>query len=671
MVAPLSPPLSVPRIQKILITLDAGSAYGKAMYRVFRAGENMQPRLCQDYMMMGFQPITWEHSDAHVPTQLAYRPPSDPSQPHWLQLWGMQVNYAVDTGIISREDVIKNLKLLLFDDGEDTTSQEAERYRIRKYMAEMRSKGHLPPLSPVITQIEETSVHELLGLYSDFLRHAYQFVLGRIQRAYPEADFNEVEVETAIPLPVKTSPSEIEMILAAVKAAGIPNPFVVGEPTAALAHHFQSSFERHGVLPEADCTLILDVGGGSSDLEGWANVGTSPFRVQEMCAGATKWCGGLAVNKKCVNLVLRGIVDKNFFKRSLRGKDGQMTEYEFRRALEEKFEEAKKFFNGSDSVGLSVPGLPDMESYRMPGGNKVVLDLDDMRTIFGPSLDSLRNMIMTALRELARRYEDDSIASPRIELLLVGGGSLSPYLTDQIRAFCSDEGEAVFGRPISVRVPNDAQSLSSTTVASGSLLLLIDKAFITKRIITRGYCMAWDKDIALMRNGIDDIQPVHRDPHDGVISALRVTKFFVRPQDCIPVQHQVRHRGWRGLFREEEKEGGWEFVEHLYRSDTIRDDDVWVDRPGIDIHPMPHPLIFFIPFSLSDNFETLTSPDGRIWYHVEYEVALILDGMNAVYELVVPETGKFPAEPPENYDDGYLVQRGKFDINGVFQLFNP
>ncbi|KIW70035.1 hypothetical protein PV04_02346 [Phialophora macrospora] len=659
------PPLS--RIEKVLITLDAGSSYGKAMYRVFRAGENAQPRLCQDRMMMKLEPITWEHGDAHVPTQLAYRPPLDPTQLHWPQLWGMQVNNAVDTGVISREDVIKDLKLLLFKDGEDIISQQAERHRVRKYMRELRNQDLLPPLPSVITQINETGVHEFLGLYSDFLRHAYLFVVGRIRNAYPEVNFDEIVVEVAIPLPVKCSPDEVELILAAVKAAGIPNPFVVGEPTAALAHHFQLSFERYGILPQADCTLILDIGGGSSDIQGWANVGISPFRVQEMCAGDTKWCGGLSVNKKCVDLVLRGIMDKGFVKRHLRSKGRDMTDYEFRRALEEKFEETKKFFNGSDSVGLPVPGLPDMESYRMPGGDKVVLDLDDMRRIFGPALDSLRNMIMTALRELARRYEDNGIASPQIELLLVGGGSLSPYLTQQIKTFCSDEGRAVLGRPISVSVPN---SSSSTAVASGSLLLLMDKAFITKRIITRGYCMAWDKDIRLLQNGVDDVQPVARDPHDGVMSALEVTKFFVRPGDCIPVKHAVRHRGWRGLFREEGRNGGWEFLEHLYRSDTIRDDDVWVNRPGIDIHLMPHPLRFLIPFSLSDRFIPRLSPDGRTWYRVEYEVALVLDGMRAIYELVVPRTGKFSKPNKRVRDEGYIVQRGQFDINGVFQLFN-
>jgi hypothetical protein len=621
--------------------------------------------------MMNFESITWEHGDAYIPTQLVYRPPSDSTQLYWQQLWGMQVNNAVDTGLIAREDVIKDLKILLFNDGQDAISQQAERHRVRQYMGHLRRMRVLPPLPPEITQIEETSVHEFLGLYSDFLRHAYHFILGSIRAAHPEVNFNDLAVEVALPLPVKCNPDEVQLILAAAKAAGIPTPFVVGEPTAALAHHFQLSFEQGKNRPQADCTLILDIGGGSSDIQGWANVGTSPFRVQEKCAGDTKWCGGLSVNKQCVDLVLGGIIDKSFVKRHLRSKGRDMTDYEFRRALEGKFEEAKKFFNGSNSVGLTVSGLPDMESYRMPGGDKVVLDLDDMRGIFAPSLDSLRNMIMTALRELVWRYTDDGITFPQIELLLVGGGSLCKYLTDQITAFCSDEGEELLGRPISVRVPNDAQrSSSSTTVASGSLLLLIDKAFITKRVITRGYCMAWDKLTTELTTGVVDGQSVARDPHDGKKSALDVTKFFVKPMDCIPVQHRVPHRGWRGLFREDgEEDGGWDILEHLYWTDTIRDDDVWVNTPGIDIHLMPHPLKFFIPFSLSNRFEHRTC-NRRIWYHVEYEVALKLDGMKAVYELVVPKTGKFTEADTEVYDDGYLVQRGEFDINGVFQLFN-
>src|SRR6201999_747985 len=93
--------------------------------------------------------------------------------------------------------------------------------------------------------------------------------------------------------------------------------------------------------------------------------------------------------------------------------------------------------------------------------------------------------------------------------------------SDQLRTFCRETGKVLFGRPILPRSPNDSSRQASTTVAYGSLVLLTDTAFITKRIITMVNCVAGDKDLKSLGEEVDIAQPIERDPCDGVEVALR------------------------------------------------------------------------------------------------------------------------------------------------------
>jgi hypothetical protein len=102
-------------------------------------------------------------------------------------------------------------------------------------------------------------------LFSDFLGHAYRHILRRIGEEHPELqwphwddetryrNFNPsedlgIQIETAIAIPVETSPNDVQLVLKAARNAGIPNPYPVPEPAAALAYHYQKAFERTLVL---------------------------------------------------------------------------------------------------------------------------------------------------------------------------------------------------------------------------------------------------------------------------------------------------------------------------------------------------------------------------------------------------------------------------------------
>ena len=692
-----TPPVTPERMPRLLICVDAGTAYTKCVYRVFGPDEDSAPRMCEEQIMAAFDTIRWIDNEHHVPTQLAYTESGD-------RLWGIQVTDALHHGTIRSEDVVGNLKLLLFNDVQVSQGQQDERQRLRTRMINLRSQGYLPQLPAVITEIDDAAVHEFLGLYSEFLRLAYDYVLDKIRLAHPTLVLEDTVIEVAIPLPVRTDPREAQLVLAAVKAADIPNPFVVGEPAAAMAYHYQHTFEKYKRLPHVDCTLICDVGGGSADLEGWVNVGTSPFRVQERCPGDTQWCGGALVNNRCVDMIMCDIDHLGHVLTQMNCHGLAMDEQGLRQALESQFEKEKKRFRGTESVTLIIPGLPSIEQYRMRGGNRVVLTANEMRQIYEPSLASLRGMINTALCEIKRR---SAAETSQVELLLVGGGSSSPYLIDQLKNSCMEVGKELFGYPVVLRSPNDNSMQASTTVANGSLLLLMDKAFITKRITTRGYCIAWDKPLGRISGKVDSIQPIEKSPFNDFDEALQVSQFFIRPGDCLSLQYESCHQGWRGLSLDEAGPHGWEFLEYLYWTDSICEDDIWVERPGIDMHRMPHPLKFSIPYEWSKDWTPQWSqnPKSSPWFHIEYKVRLRLDGMKMTFELVVPKTGNFTVEQKkgrskkrradrfsrnrrsrtkqvvvrqdqerdgdgEERDKDCKVQRGQFDVNGCFKLLD-
>jgi hypothetical protein len=149
---------------------------------------------------------------------------------------GQKLNTALQQGSVRSGDTVNNLKLLIFSDPEAAEYQSSEHRRVRNYMTKLGSRGLLPPCPPR-SQTYAKNMHKFLGLFADFLRCAYGCILKSIRDAVPELDLGEAAIHTAIPLPVRTAPEEIHIVLAAVNAAGVPKPYVVDEPAAALAYH--------------------------------------------------------------------------------------------------------------------------------------------------------------------------------------------------------------------------------------------------------------------------------------------------------------------------------------------------------------------------------------------------------------------------------------------------
>ncbi|KIX07770.1 uncharacterized protein Z518_02424 [Rhinocladiella mackenziei CBS 650.93] len=647
---------------KIFICLDCGTAYCKAAFRVFLYIDGQQPMMCRDHLIASLQPVVWPNSQCHVLTQIAYARSPNSARQQYEQLWGPQVSEALKRQEIRREDVFKDLKPVLFGQG------EREMIHVRHKITGMRLAGKIPSRGTKFDKLANHVYIDSLELYSDFMGHAYRYILHRIsedcrQLGWPDyhasnqyRDFTPPQdIEVALPLPVNCTPEQVQLVLMAARWAGIPNAYPVAEPAAALAHHLQTAFETAGYVSTSTRTLILDIGAGSADLQGWSVLSTKPLIVRELIPGLTFWCGGNQVNRQCGILISNSIRPWDQVLHTLACKERRMSKEDVIRALEDKFEMAKSSFSGSEQCNLKLRGLPNLPAFKLKGGDRVVLEPEDVREIFRPTLGTILNNIKDAIK-VAQENGNDRVD----EILMVGGGSSSRYLRDQISSACEKDAQPLAGYPIPVRSPSDATAPFSTTVAFGSLLLLTDKTFIKERVVSRGYCVAWDKEVRDLDRGLYPEEPVVRDPHDGVQRVLKVSKFFIRPQEVVPQNYSVSHRGWRAFLEEDCEDGGWILDEDLYFSETVATDDEPVENPLVDIHPMPSPLKFFIPVAGCQQFETHLSPEGKRYLYAEYEVGLVLRGIIMTFELVIPRTGKFSrqgngyGENPLRWEGPYL-----------------
>jgi hypothetical protein len=168
-------------------------------------------------------------------------------------------------------------------------------------------------------------------------------------------------------------------------------------------------------------------------------------------------------------------------------------------------------------------------------------------------------------------------------------------------------------------------------------------------------------------------QSHHISEQDGQ-KRVYVSKFLIRPDQIIPANRPFREsvRGWRGLLMDSaDEKGRWEITERLYFSDSVANDGLWLEKPGLDVHEMPEPILFYITQKDSKDFIATgtKTPDGtEQWFEIDYEVGVTFEGHTMMFDIIVPRNGKFPEDG--GYGPNPIRRQGHYDCAGAFQLFN-
>ncbi|KIX92712.1 uncharacterized protein Z520_11564 [Fonsecaea multimorphosa CBS 102226] len=650
-------------LRAVHIALDTGTEYTKAAF-LLEWVNNGLPAAAPI-------PVIWANGESSVLTQVAVRH-------NRRMLWGDEVSQELKKGHINESQVIRRLKPSLFDARALTqrpfqTDLSIAKDRKNQLIKSLESCGE----DPDDYRLENISV------FSEYMGFAYRGVLQNIAKmdgnlGWPVLNNldeykswkpqGNVKINVSLPVPIGAKPGQVQMVVAAAKAAGIPNPYPVAEPASALIHHLHKARDHlQSIIGKT--FVILDIGAGSADQQVWTVVNENPLQVRELIIPdrvRTAWCGGAYINAAAVKLIMDGIDDKDLVLRALQSSGSPITDIDsLERRLNKKFEKEKQRFEGRETLYLRIPGLPDKPAFRLDGGGNVVLEAEDVKSAFAKCLDDIISMLDTSIQSVFQSRTSGGTIEQRVqEIIVVGGCSQNRYLLEQIRNRYSIGLNSPFSYPIPVTLPPDAAK-GSVTVAQGAVLLSAEKQLIQQRYVRRSFCVKRYEEVN-QRHYPRESQ--YRSPQDGRIR-VPITRFLLRQGlhaqqfSCDPFQ------GWKGLMQHEVDKDGYGLIEEtLYYSDTVAEDGLWIDDDALDIHEMPAPLRIRLTLDEVRRFQRRKGTNNRWWYHVDYELILTLDGHIMTFKFIIPRTGRWPTRG-DRYAD-VMYRTGQYDTVGVSQLFN-
>ncbi|OQV11073.1 hypothetical protein CLAIMM_14973 [Cladophialophora immunda] len=526
--------------------------------------------------------VIWPNCSDSVLTQVAF---GDERR----MFWGDGVEQELKKRGITESQVIRRLKPSLFD----AHALAHQPFQKGLLVAEDRKVELTESLKSCGEDADDYRM-ENLSVFSDYMGIVYRYVLQFIAKTHGSLGWpvlknleeyknwsppGNPKIHVSLPVPVGSSPDEVQLVVAAAKAAGIPNPYPVAEPASALIHHLCKA--RDQSIKEKTF-LILDIGAGSVDQQVWTVVNENPLQVREHIIPEhvrTAWCGGAYTNQEAVKLIMNGIRDRDLVLRALQRHGSRINNQEsLERKLDKKFEKEKQRFEGWETLLLRIPGLPDIPEFRLGGGGIVVLEPKDVKSAFAPCLNQIIAMLDTAIQSVFESRTLRGMVERRVHEIIV-------------------------------------------------------------RYVRRSFCVECHEEV---NAHLYPPQSRYRSPHDHQIR-VPVTRFLLRQGLHPQCYSSEPLQGWRGLFPHERfADGTWLIEETLYYSDTVSQDKLWIHDHVLGIRAMPGTLNFHISTEEAQRFPQEQSPTDGPYYYLDYELILTLDGHIMTFKFIIPRTGRWP-----------------------------
>ncbi|KAK4943495.1 hypothetical protein LTR10_016986 [Elasticomyces elasticus] len=641
------------------LALDTGQQYLKAAY-LFLYSDPPRTRHLQSASLIKHRSIAFDNHATRMPSRVLYLLDDMSIPPKLRPLYGRDLQDAIQKNRRLEDDVIEFFKPLIF--GENM----GERGRTFDQVAKLSQRfRELQQATGALSAQQEFGPFDLLV---DLLKYLYRTTIMFISRDAGSPDLGlprnleefgkwnagNLRICVALPVPAGTTTAKSRLYRSAAEAAGIPNPYPVSEAAAALAFHVATNEK-----PSLQKILgIVDIGASTADVEVDKVISSSPLELVQVVKSATAWCGGRILNTACRTHVLEKWENyKGPIIQMLNDyRPDAWTWERLGMAIEAEFEVLKKDFDGSQDKYLHIPGLPKIPEVGLIDRGILELDAGQLRIIH----DSQLQRLFEFLDPIVDEFGPGGLKKGRIhELILAGGASNSPYIRYQLIARYE-------GRGLQVKTSTN-ELLLDTTVAQGALLLLGENNIIKSRIIRDGYFVVQHEEPSQGREYPREAFHVSRHDNRGRVC---VTKFLLRPNESVSTQHhESTVRGERILLFQEKDDDdmGWTVKEDFYRTSSIEDDGVWIDKPGLSFDELS-PLAFKINEHDTRGFKRSRARDKTDWYyHIEYEVKLILEGELMTFEFIVPKSGKFPSPNDCGFD--VIVQQGTYNCTGDFELF--
>lgn len=316
----------------------------------------------------------------------------------------------------------------------------------------------------------------------------------------------------------------------------------------------------------------------------------------------------------------------------------------------------------------------------------IAIKNDVMKSFFSDQLAASKRLIEAQMKTFGDQSQHQNGSPELPEVLLIGGANNAAYVWKSIEKLVSQDMASQL-RNISVIQPQ--LDYPGSLVAKGSLVLAQDKDFIGDRVLRRSYCLKWDRAVCgpnSRQPRSQPWQPIVQDSADGFWVKKDVSRFVLRKNEKIPYHLKRNFRGgWQSLYKEPDpQDTGFDLEancyligEVLYYSDSVTEDDLWVDWHGNGLHPNGNDiheagkLVFKLDRSNCSSFErTRYSNEGKGYWIAEYEVVLEITGMHFAYRMVIPRSGRFMVEGVAGYGADPIVREGylAFDMKGTLRV---
>lgn len=585
--------------------------------------------------------------------------------------YGCEVDDGLKNGTIQPSQVIENLKSYLLDpDANQPLDPEIEANisftQISEMEAALRHYGQDPA--------RHTSYRA--ALYAGFIGYLYRLILWFIARRFGSLrwpvsqDLNfyrgwtppgSPNIYVALAIPAATTQSQVTLLMAAARVAGIPNVYPVAEPACALIRYLfrETESRRQDLVGNSFC--IIDAGAGTADQQRWVLKSLNPMRLKQVVIppdSRTSWCGGSYINDTMVGKVMNRLHDRDGVLRYLRDRDHSHDERWLRNRIAKEVEKLKRRFSGNEDLLLEIPELADIPSSIMPSGGIIILASGDVRAAF---LQCLRQVIRMTESAVAYCARIDGAQSQPNKIVITGGCFQNEFLSWEYRKHFGPNGRFGF---IPVEFPSEDAKVS-LSVAHGAVMLSTEKDLIQQRHVDRSYYIGRHEEVDGRPFPPDS---VYRHAADGV-ERVYVTKLLLK-KGLYPQRLTRTVSGFRALLLDElESDGTWLIQETIYYSDTLEQDGLWIEAEDIDLHAMEDVLEFRIAERDLEGFTKHRGVHGRVWYYLDYDIQLRLDGEIMTAVFFVPRKGKWPQRGENRYANA-MEAPASWSYAGAVRLYN-
>ncbi|OQU96889.1 hypothetical protein CLAIMM_02909 [Cladophialophora immunda] len=528
-------------IYNVLVSLDPGTEFCKAAICVLENTESPEK-----IDLKRLEKVKFPDGNYIARSQVAFKNMARNRQPIRIPLFGHEVDKALENNEIEAHEVIRYLKPMIYKGqmaAQRKTEDEISQLQGLMENLHFKMKQNLSAVGEFGTshQLDESSEERKglqsamapLEVFAQLLRWLLQIAIKWAIDNHPELEWPSLErpsdldrllakarnIHIAVAIPADCSTIHKQHILAAAKSAGIrePWPYLVSEPAAALEYYVATL--RHKKLSPQNSYMLVDIGGGSVDMQVWSIESKSPSKVTEMLPAVTEWVGGSEVNRDAVACVMRAIPDLGQMLREIRetrisearlqvqifrGRVGApgpesvkkierrgLTRTMLKEEIAEAFEQEKRHPANTSARLLTVKGVPFIRASMFCGGFGIRLKEENMKKVYKRSLDAIILTITRTLHHLAdAKKRAGKQALPVDEILVCGGASSNLHVQAEIRKAVNDSTDHLGSKPFPVYVnflvaPGDQYNVHF--VALGGLLLLANHSAPRTRMMQREY----------------------------------------------------------------------------------------------------------------------------------------------------------------------------------------